>query len=135
MTTLHMVYNARENLGMPNEVRSVANTGFDSTSMGGAIIRQQLEHIVPKRPLNFAGKTKIKALTNLRAALSRGDLMLPPTWSRVQREVFGYRLDDAKIVQDCVMALTGAAFLASQGTMGPNRAPFRYGYRTVAGAR
>lgn len=106
-----------------------AVTGFDATSMGGAIIRQQLTTLHPKRGLNFAGATfKTKALTNCRAALSRQDVLIPPSWIRLQREVFGYRREDKKIVQDAVMALTGAIYLASQGSMGATRRPFVYAY-------
>ena len=110
--------------------RPRAVTGFDATSMGGKIISQQLEAITPKRPFNFGGgKAKINALTNMRAALSRHDVWLPPTWLRLQREVLAYRLDDKKLVQDCVMALAGALQIASQGFSGSKSRKFVTGYR------
>jgi hypothetical protein len=116
-------------------LRPQATTGFDSTSMGGVIIKQELAGIIPKRPVNFGGKVKINALTNTRAALSRKDIILPATWLRVQREVLGYRLLDTKIVQDCVMALAGASFLAAIRASGKTSQPFDTSYRAFGQGR
>jgi hypothetical protein len=93
-----------------------AITGFDSTSLGGKIIDEQLSSISPKRPVNFAGpKAKDRMLVNARAALSRKDVWLPEDWLRLQREVLTYKKDDKKLVQDSVMAMIGALHLASSG--------------------
>lgn len=113
-----------------------ALTGFDSTSLGGKIIDEQLASITPKRPVNFAGpKAKEKMLVNARAALSRHDVWLPEGWLRLQREVLTYRRDDKKLVQDSVMALIGALHIAATGWgSGAASRPFNTGYR-VAGRR
>ena len=93
-----------------------AITGFDSTSLGGKIIDEQLAAISPKRPVNFAGpKAKDRMLVNARAALSRKDVWIPDSWLRLQREVLTYRREDKKLVQDAVMALIGALHLAASG--------------------
>jgi hypothetical protein len=131
MSSLHRTYSTR-NPDRPGNA-PVAVTGFDSTSMGGSIIRQQLVNIHPQRPLNFAGASvKDKALSDTRAALSRNDVIFPQSWLRLQREVFGYRRDDKKIQQDAVMALTGAIYIAANGSVGSTTSqPFQYGYRRV----
>lgn len=106
-----------------------AITGFDATSMGGVMIKQELERLTPKRPLNFAGKVKINALTNARTALGKRDVVLPGTWIRLQREVLGYRLDDKHLVQDCVMTLAGALQVAANGFGETTSQKFMNGYR------
>lgn len=128
MSRLHMDYNGAED---PRRMlpKSNAVTGYDATSMGGVIIRQLVAGIRPSRGLNFGGPDKkLKSLTNLRAALSKGDIELPSKWTRVRQEVLNYRLKDTKIAQDCVMALDGAAEVAS-GFTGMTSAPFRVGAR------
>lgn len=123
MRALHGLYNGAVS---PDKARhSRALTGWDATGMGGVMLRQQLSDIRPSHALNFGGpKAKINMLTNLRAALSTHKLLLPKTWMRMQRELTGYRLDDTKIQQDCVMALAGAAELASRGFSGVQQRKF-----------
>jgi hypothetical protein len=100
-------------------------TGWDATSMGGALLRQQLTGVTPSRPLNFAGPSmKIDTLTNLRAALSMGDIILPSSWISLRRELLNYRLDDKKIQQDTVMCLAGGAWIASRGWSADLARPF-----------
>lgn len=106
-----------------------AVTAFDSTSMGGVAIKQSLDRLSPKRGLNFAGKTKINALTNARAMLARQDVVIPESWLRLQREVFSYRLDDKQLVQDAVMAFAGACHVAARGFSGAPTKKFMPGYR------
>jgi hypothetical protein len=129
MLKVHAHWNtAKDNVGFPPR----AITGYDATSMGGKILTQSLERMTPKRPFNFGGpKAKINALTNMRAALSRHDVWIPETWLRLQREVLTYRLDDKKLVQDCVMAMAGALQIAAQtaGTAGNKK--FSTAYRGV----
>ena len=118
---LHGVYNSATD----GQRKSRCLTGWDATGMGGVMLRQQLADIRPSHPLNFGGpKAKINMLTNLRAALSTKKLSLPKSWIRVQRELTGYRLDDAKIQQDCVMALAGATELAARGFSGVQQRVF-----------
>jgi len=113
-----------------------ATTGFDSTSMGGAIIRQSLSGLHPQRPLNFGGPaTKITSLTNLRAALVEKKLRLPGKWFRLKREILNYRLRDDKIAQDSVMALVGSCDMASRGVGGTQTAAFGVGGRVAAVGR
>lgn len=125
---LHAEWNSAE-MGRPGwGPRAI--TAYDATSMGGAIIRQELSRLSPSRGLNFAGRVKIDALTNLRAALARRDIVLPQNWLRVQREILNYRLEDKKLQQDAVMALAGAAQIASQGFSGARSRPFDPGVKT-----
>ena len=112
--------------GLYNAGGSKALTGWDATGMGGVQLKQLLSGISPSRPLNFGGpKAKIDMLTNLRAAMSTKQLLLPKTWHRVEREIVNYRLDDKKIQQDCVMSLAGAAQLAVRGFSGVQSRPFQ----------
>lgn len=112
----HLLYNsAVDRTGR----KSSAVTGFDATSMGGTIIRQSLRGLHPVRPINFGGtaKTKRDALTNLRALMLKGGILLPDSWGPVKREVLNYRIDDESIQQDLVIALAGAAAIASGSMM------------------
>jgi hypothetical protein len=103
-----------------------AITVFDETSMGGAMLKQQLVGLSPKRGINLAGpSTKRDLLTNLRAAVNGRVIELPASWQQVRREVLNYRLPDDKIKQDTVMALAGAAHIAAKGFGGSVSAPFR----------
>lgn len=106
-----------------------AVTGFDSTSMGGAMLKQSIERLNQKRPINFAGKMKINALTNMRGLLGKGDAIVPAGWVRLQREVGGYRLEDKKLVQDAVMACAGALQVASTWSGSAKSRKFVNGYR------
>ena len=109
-----------------------AITGYDATSMGGAMLRQQISNIRPSRPLNFAGaNAKNSVLGNLRAALSGGRVVFPKSWIQLQRELLNYRLKDQAIVQDCVMAAAGACDLASRGFSGAISRPFDVSGRTT----
>ena len=128
MLSLHRQYNTK----VPDQEGEAprATTGFDSTSMGGAIIRQSLRALRPQHPLNFSGQVKIRALTDMRASLARKDVIIPASWIRLQREVFGYRLDDKKIVQDSVMSMCGAVYLSAHGALGQTRVPFKYSFDT-----
>lgn len=117
---LHTQYSsAQDRLGrFPS---SWAITGYDATSMGGQIIRQSLVGLHPQRAVNFGGTGKVKrdALTNLRAAMLKGDLKLPGKWSRMKREILNYKLDDKKIEQDSVIAAAGAMSLVNVAGSGP----------------
>ena len=127
MWAVHKKWNGvRTRLG-----RSQCITGFDATSMGGAIIKSELQRMSPRRPVNFAGHVKMDALTNLRAAFF-SHLKLPASWIRVRREVLSYRLDDKKLIQDCVMALAGATYVARTGKPGSPTRPFDPGYTSLA---
>lgn len=111
---------------------SRALTVYDATSMGGTIIKQQLAHLHPQRPVNFGGPSaKIKMLTNLRAALASKALILPDEWIDLRRQLMNYRLKDEKIVQDLVMALAMAVDVASSGFSGVRSAPFSVGGRVT----
>ena len=123
MVGLHGLYN-----GVEDEMRmlppSRAVTGWDSTSMGGQIVTQLVSGIRPSHPFNFGGpEKKIKSLYELRAALTKGDLLMPDGWVRMRQEVLSYRLKDDKLKNDCVMALDGALAIAS-GLSGIVSRPF-----------
>lgn len=107
-------------------------TGFDASGMGGVFIKQELSRLTPQRPLNMTGSSKAKddMLSELRALLSKRDFFLPAAWHEAKREIMNYRRDDKHITQDCVMAMAGAAKLASEGFSGRTRARFDVGHRT-----
>ncbi len=133
MYELHSLFNTR-NLRDPKDDRPGphAITGFDATSLGGVFLKQLLAGLKPQRPLNFAGnKVKVKALTDLRAALSKRTIVIPASWLRMKREILNYRMDDSKIVQDCVMALAGGSHIALQGYNSWQSRPFDTGYKMV----
>lgn len=106
--------------------KSVCLTGYDETGMGGKIIAGQMSGLSPRRGLDFAGLGRIKmdVLVNLRAALLAGDLLIPASYHGLKRELLSYRLSDARIQQDRVIALAGAAWLASRGFTGKTHAAF-----------
>ncbi len=115
MMMLHINYNSAED---PRRMlpRSRATTGYDATAMGGVMFKQMLRNLTPSRPVNFGGPSeKLKMLTSARAVLTKGDLVLPDTWTRMRQEVLSYRLKDDKLRQDCVMALVGAVNVANSG--------------------
>lgn len=125
MTMLHNHWNSAEH---PQRLvaRSRAITGYDATSMGGAMFKQLLRSINPSRPLNFGGPDKkLKSLTTLRAVMTKGDLLLPDQWTRVRQEVLNYRLKDDKLRQDCVMALDGAVDVAGGSFSAGQSVPMR----------
>lgn len=114
--SMHALYNSNG---------AVAITGFDATSMGGAIVRQSLSGLHPQRGINFGGpSTKVGSLMNLKAAITEGKIVIPNTWARLQRELLNYRLKDDKIQQDAVMALVGATEIASKGYSGAQKTRF-----------
>ncbi len=116
---LHQLYNnATDRLGRFN--KSMATTGFDATSMGGAIMASALMGLSPRRPLNFGGtkKVKLNALSSTRDALTSGKLILPASWTRMKREVMNYDLDDKDLQQDSVIALAGAVAISGSGATG-----------------
>lgn len=116
---LHALYNGGGMKLRPGQRRPSAMTVIDGTSMGGALLAQAISGLAPRRIFNLAGPTTKKvALTNLRAALNRGELFLPDSWTVVRREVLTYKLPDDKIKQDTVMALLGAADTAAKGFSG-----------------
>lgn len=96
-----------------------AVTGFDATSMGGVIVKQLLNGLTPRLPINFGGNSvKVPGLIELRNRLTGGKVALPASWLKVRQEVLNYRLKDDKIDTDCVMALMGACMVAKHMTLG-----------------
>lgn len=131
MYVLHGLYSGAGILTKMGEVPPIATTGFDATSMGGAILKQHLVRLAPQRAVNFAGATKkLDILTNLRAVIVGRLIQLPKAWLGTQRELLNYRLKDDKLQQDRVMSLAGAAFLATSGS-GQRVADFRPAARTT----
>lgn len=129
--SLHALYNGGATDVPPGREPPRAITAYDETSMGGAMLRQSLVGLVPKRGINLAGpSTKVDVLTNLRAALTTGSLLIPPAWQQLQKEVLSYKLPDTKIAQDSVMALAGAAAVAASGWSGVSTLAFRPTART-----
>jgi hypothetical protein len=112
---------------MPTRVR----TGYDSTAMGGTIFTQLMKNIPNKIGMNLGGTAKIKvqALSDLRAMMSRLDVIWPEDWLTLRKEVMGYRLEDKKIRQDCVMTAAGCVWMAKQGDFLRSASTFDTGYR------
>lgn len=121
------LHNRRAGEGHIGFDRSTAITGYDSTSMGGAIVKQMLAGLSPQKALNFGGESrkKLDILTNLRDALNKGDLIIPDALVGLKREILNYRLKDEKLQQDRVMALAGAAWIAAKGFSGVYATSFR----------
>jgi hypothetical protein len=131
MERIHYFWSS-PNRNVPGRPPSVL-TGFDASSMGGVAVRQELGGITPLRPLQMGGSSRLKTemLVNLRTLLATRRMVLPKGWTQMKREILSYRLDDDKLKQDSVMALTGAAKLATQGYTGSSRrAPFSTNVRT-----
>lgn len=114
---LHALYNS-------NGAKAI--TAFDETSMGGAMLRQALQGLSPKKGVNFAGLSKKREmLTNLRAVINQKLIAFPADWTRLQRELLSYKLPDDKIVQDAVMATVVAAHVAAASSLRAASTPFR----------
>ena len=80
--------------------------------------------IRPLRTFDFGGTKakKLNLLSNLKAAIDRGDIRLPRKgayWSQVRRQLLGYKLDDHKIEQDAVMTLAMAVHHALRNPEAP----------------
>jgi hypothetical protein len=115
----------------PNMLAPVVRTGYDSTAMGGSIFTQLMKNVPNKIGMNLGGsaKMKLQALADLRAKMSRLELLWPEDWLTLRKEVMGYRLEDKKIRQDCVMTAAGCVWVAKMGDMTMRARPFDTGYR------
>lgn len=121
---LHLLSRIRE-VHADRNLTSKALTGWDDTGMGGKIYKEMLAGVRPAKPLDFGGpKAKLDYLGSLRAAMFSGSLLIPASLVGLEREIRNYRLDDKYLRQDRVMALAGAAWLASKGFSGVQRAAF-----------
>lgn len=111
-------------------IQPTVRTGYDSTAMGGSMFTQLLSGIPNKIGMNLGGsaKTKLQALADLRAKMSRLELLWPEDWLTLRKEIMGYRLEDKKIRQDCVMTAAGAVWVAKQGDFTMRSRPFDTGY-------
>lgn len=105
----------RDELALGRSLNSVV-TGYDATSMGGAIFKEALSSLKPSKALEFSGSPgkKLDILGNLRAALLKGELLIPDELVGLKREILNYRIDDKDIQQDRVMALAGAVHIAAR---------------------
>lgn len=117
----------------PGMIGPHVRTGYDSTAMGGAIFTQLLKGISPKIGMNLGGTTKVKlqALADLRAMMSRLDVVWPEDWLTLRKEIMGYRLEDKNIRQDCVMTAAGAIWVARMGAINMTSKPFSTGWAEV----
>lgn len=109
-------------------------TGYDATSMGGAMFGQLMSNIPNKRGVNFAGpKVKDQALADMRAIMSQLGVIWPEDWLTLRKEVMGYRRKDDKIRQDSVMAVAGAIYVALRGDLIYKARPFNTGWHESEG--
>lgn len=129
MERTHWYYSTQDRNRIGKAPRAI--TGFDASSMGGVAVQQELT--IPNMvAMNMSGSSKMKTqnLLNARTYLSSGRLLLPKGWVQLKKEIFSYRRDDDKLVQDSVMALTGAVKLIEMAGSGSSRsAPFSPGGR------
>lgn len=111
---------------------ATCTTAIDATGFGGKVFRDLLGSLDPPvRSVEFGGTRgrKLKLLTDLKAAIERGQLRFPRsgTWLALRRQLLGYRLDDKRLETDAVMAL---AVAVSQMQLfpagGSASAPFDY---------
>lgn len=95
----------------------------DATGLGGKMFMQEFAIIKPLRAFDFAGTKakKLELLADLKAVIDRGNLRLPKQWTQLRRELLGYKLDDRRLTQDCVMALAIAVRHATRNN--PDAAP------------
>ena len=104
----HMLYGPQSN--------AACTTIIDSTGLGGKMFKQEFSMIRPLREFDFAGTKarKLELLSDLKAAIDRGDLQLPRggVWNDVRRQLLGYKLEDKKLEQDAVMTLAIAVRFA-----------------------
>ena len=96
---------------------ATCQTAIDSTGMGGQMFRQEFSAIPGLLCYDFAGTKaqKLKLLGCLRSAMDKGELKVPKTgrfWQELRRQLLSYKLDDAKITQDAVMAFAIAVYYA-----------------------
>lgn len=120
MERIHNYYNTPNRQRIGRAPRAV--TGFDASSMGGVAVQQELD--IPNHvAMNMSGssKAKTKNLLDTRTYLSTGRLIIPKGWVQLKKEIFSYRRDDDKLVQDSVMALTGAVKLIEMTGSGSQR--------------
>jgi len=100
---------------------SFSTTIVDSTGLGGKLFKQEFSVIKPLRTFDFAGTKakKLELLSDLKAAVDRGDLKLPRggIWETVRRQLLGYKLDDKNIEQDFVMSLAMGVRHASRNSL------------------
>ena len=110
---------------------ALCTTLLDSTGMGGKMFRQEFSIIKPLREYDFAGTKakKLELLSDLKAAIDRGDLRLPRGghWDLLRRQLLGYKLEDKKLETDLLMALALAVRHAIRNPTNPVANPtFEY---------
>lgn len=110
---------------------ALCTTLLDSTGMGGKMFRQEFSIIKPLREFDFAGTKakKLELLSDLKAAIDRGDLKLPRGghWDLLRRQLLGYKLEDKKLETDLLMALALAVRHATRNPANPVANPtFEY---------
>lgn len=107
--------------------RAACTSIIDSTGLGGKLFKQEFSIIKPLREFDFSGTKakKLELLSDLKAAIDRGDLQLPRggLWNDVRRQLLGYKLDDKKIEQDAVMTLAIAVRFATRHNYVPAKDP------------
>ena len=111
-TITNVVQMVREGHLLYNSDGAHASVIMDETGIG-KMYRQEFSMIRPLRTFDFGGTKakKLNLLTDLKAAIDRGDILLPRKgsyWGQVRRQLLGYKLDDSKIEQDAVMTLAMA---------------------------
>lgn len=102
-------------------------TALDATGFGGKMFREAIESTVPNLTnVEFGGTIQKKRmlLGDLRTLIDEGRLLLPDegVWREVRKQLLRYKLEDRKLVQDAVMALVCAVYIARRTTLGSREA-------------
>jgi hypothetical protein len=93
-------------------------TILDASGMGGMMFLEEFQRAVfPTYAFSFSGRAdkKIDLLGDLKTMLDNRRLRLPyggVLWTKLRRQLLGYRLKDDKIAQDLVMTLALAVYHA-----------------------
>ena len=107
----------RETPGGDKLNKSDAILVYDATGLGGKMFKEELQDLNPRpRGYDFSGmsKKKLQILTSLRLFLDKGLVEIPGEFSAVRQELKDYKLADAKLNTDSVMAMALAAYMAER---------------------
>ena len=98
--------------GIFNTNKARCLTACDVSGMGGKVFKDALSDLHPFRGVEFGGvrSRKLKLLTDLKGYIEQGKLRFPRVgvWLELRAQLLAYRLDDAKLKTDAVMALAVA---------------------------
>jgi hypothetical protein len=95
-----------------HEVWAGARTGYDATGIGDPVGDHLDIAIDYLEPIVFTTALKTKLITNLVFCMENEKFTMPFI-RQLQDELYGYEWDDKSLVQDCVMSLAMACWMAN----------------------